>query len=149
MGKYATHSFEVSRKILCILLTGVLMLQTGCQTTKVLMTLEDQDLQTKHETADQQPLRLKKEQLLRVTIIGLYKGLYKRSEPLVGRVKSVTLDAIVITDKDKDIRISFEHIKKIELMTVVEKKKYIVAAVVCAIPVLILLYFLANPIHLN
>ena len=53
-------------------------------------------------------------QLLRVTIIGLYKGLYKRSEPLVGRVKFVMLDAIVLTDKDEDIRISFEHIKKIE-----------------------------------
>ena len=198
MGNKVTHSFEVLHKILCILLTGVLLLQIGCTTTKVLQTVEPEKqktderkylalklgqviritykrsgksakrldvvvrvkyvtsdavvvdhqraefqvpfdiiekielvdeakILTPHElrTLEQDDLKAEKDkqvplksgQLIRVTIKGLYKGLYKRSKPLVAHVKSVTSDAIVVTNENKDTRIYFEHIKKIEVVT--------------------------------
>ena len=111
--KLVTNGFEVSRKILCLLLACTLLVQTGCQTTKVLKSIEQEELREEKY----KPLNLKVGQLIRITYLDSSSKKPKRQ---VGRVKSVTADAIVVTYnpgfKDKDISISFEHIKKIELI---------------------------------
>ncbi len=110
MGKYATHSFEISRKILCILLTCVLMLQIGCHSTRVLQSLEREDL----KTDEHKRLHLKLGQLVRITYL---KESATKTEQVIGRVKSLTSDTIVVIQEDKkEANISFDHIKKIELM---------------------------------
>lgn len=221
MCENVTHGFEVSRKILCILLTGVLLIQTGCTTTKVLHTVEPENqktderkglalkpghfiritykrsdksakrldvvarvkyvtsdaivvvhqraefqvpfdiiekievvdeakILTPHElrTLEQDNLRAEKDkqfplksgQLIRVTIKGLYKGLYKRPKPLVVHVKSVTSDAIVVTNENKETRIYFEHIKKIE---VVKKDLSTLKSFIFATGIKALVFFIA------
>ena len=111
--KVLTNGFEVSRKVLCLLLACLLLIQTGCQTTKVLKSIEQEDLKTEKHKA----LNLKAGQLIRITYLD---GSSTKPKRQVGRVKSVTVDAIIITYnpgfKDKEVRISFEHIKKIELI---------------------------------
>ena len=111
MRNKVTHSFEVSRKILCILLTGVLLLQTGCTTTHVLQTVEREE----QKTDEHKHLDLKPGQLVRLTY---QKG--ASTKTLIGRIKSATSDAIVVTYnpgfRDKEVSVSFEHIKKIELI---------------------------------
>ena len=111
--KLVTNGFEVSRKILCLLLACTLLIQTGCQTTKVLKSIEQEELkEEKHK-----PLNLKVGQLIRITYLD---GSSTKPKRQIGRVKSVTIDAIVVTYnpgfKDKDISISFEHIEKVELI---------------------------------
>ena len=111
--KVAANGFEVSRKILCLLLACILLIQTGCQTTKVLKSIEQEELkEEKHK-----PLNLKVGQLIRITYLD---GSSTKPKRQIGRVKSVTIDAIVVTYnpgfKDKDISISFEHIEKVELI---------------------------------
>ena len=107
------NGFEISRKILCLLLACVLLIQTGCQTTKVLKSIEQEDLNTEQH----KPLNLKVGQLIRITYLD---GSSTKPKRQVGRVKSVTADAIIITYnpgfRDKEVSISFEHIKKIELI---------------------------------
>ena len=111
--KLVTNGFEVSRKILCLLLAGTLLIQTGCQTTKVLKSIELEEL----EEEKHKPLNLKVGQVVRITYSQDSSTKPKR---LTGRVESVSSDAIVVTYnpgfKDKDVSISFEHIKKIELI---------------------------------
>ena len=111
--KVAANGFEVSRKILCLLLACILLIQTGCQTTKVLKSIEQEELKTEQH----KPLNLKVGQLIRIIYLD---GSATKPKRQIGRVKSVTADAIVVTYnpgfKDKDVRISFEHIKKIELI---------------------------------
>ena len=111
--KLVTNGFEVSRKILCLLLACLLLIQTGCQTIKVLKSIEQEELMEEKYKA----LNLKVGQAVRITYLDSSS---KKPKRLTGRVKSVTTDAIVITYnpgfKDKDVSISFEHIKKIELI---------------------------------
>ena len=127
MRKNVTHSFEVSRKILCILLTGVLLLQTGCTTTKVLQTVEPE----KQKTGEHKHLDLKPGQLVRLTYMD---GSSKKTKRLAGKIKSVTSDAIVVTYnpgfRDKEVSISFKHIKKIQLIkTRVSIGEYVAATI--------------------
>ena len=133
--KVVTNGFEVSRKILCLLLTGVLLLQTGCQTTKVLKSIEQEELKEENY----KPLNLKVEQLIRITYLD---GSSTKPKRQVGRVKSVTADAIIITYnpgfKDKDVSIPFEHIKKIELI----KKKISIGEYVAGTIFVLALYVL-------
>lgn len=49
MRQFATYSFEISRKILCLLLARTLLIQTGCQTMKVLQSLGQEDLKAKNQ----------------------------------------------------------------------------------------------------
>ncbi len=119
MQNYTTHGFAISRKILCLLLACILIIQTGCQTTKVLQSLKQEDLKAK----DQHPLNLQKGQLVRITYMD---SLNQKTKRLIGQVQSLTSDAIVVAphipgfrDMDKDVSISFKYIKKIEL---IEKK---------------------------
>ena len=111
--KLVTNGFEVSRKILCLLLAGTLLIQTGCQTTKVLKSIELEEL----EEEKHKPLNLKVGQAVRITYS---QDAFTKPKRLTGRVNSVSSDAIVVTYnpgfKDKDVSISFEHIKKIELI---------------------------------
>lgn len=115
ISKVATNNFVVSRKILCLLLAGTLLIQTGCQTTKVLKSIEQEEL----EEEIHKPLTLQVGQVVRITYSQDSSTKPKR---LTGRVRSVTADAIVVTYnpgfKDKDVSISFEHIKKIELIKI-------------------------------
>ncbi len=121
--KSVTQRFEISRKILCVLLACTLMIQTGCITTHVLVTLEEKDIKdqtsnTENAMANQQPLNLKKGQLIRITYLEDLTQKIKRQE---GRVKSVTLDAIIILQyhtgyKNTEVRFSFQKVKKIELI---------------------------------
>ena len=111
--KFVTNRVEVSHKILCVLLACMLLIQTGCQTTRVLKSLEQEELKTeKHRSLD-----LKVGQLIRITYLDGSSTKLKRQ---IGQVKSVTSDAIVVTYnsvfRDKDVRISFKHIKKIEMI---------------------------------
>ena len=133
--KFLTNGFEVSRKVLCLLLTGVLLIQTGCQTTKVLRSIEQEDLKTEQH----KPLNLKVGQLIRITYLD---GSSTKPKRQVGRVKSVTADAIIITYnpgfKDKDVSIPFEHIKKIELI----KKKISIVEYVAGTIFVLALYVL-------
>ena len=107
------NGFLVSNRILCLLLAGTLLIQTGCQTTKVLKSIEQEEL----EEEKHKPLNLKVGQVVRITYSQDSSTKPKR---LTGRVESVSSDAIVVTYnpgfKDKDVSISFEHIKKIELI---------------------------------
>ncbi len=111
--KVVTNGFEISRKILCLLLACVLLIQTGCQTTKVLKSIEQEELKEENY----KPLNLKVEQLIRITYLD---GSSTKPKRQIGRVKSVTADAIIITYnpgfRDKEVSIFFEHIKKIELI---------------------------------
>lgn len=111
--KFLTNGFEISRKILCLLLACVLLIQTGCQTTKVLKSIEQEELKAEQH----KPLNLKVEQLIRITYLDSSSTKPKRQ---VGRVKSVTAKTIVVTYnpgfRDKEVSIPFEHIKKIELI---------------------------------
>ena len=111
--KVLTNGFEISRKVLCLLLACVLLIQTGCQTTKVLKSIEQEDLKTEQH----KPLNLKVGQLIRITYLD---GSSTKPKRQVGRVKSVTTKTIVLTYnpgfRDKDVSIPFEHIKKIELI---------------------------------
>ena len=111
--KVLTNGFEISRKVLCLLLACVLLIQTGCQTTKVLKSIEQEDLKTEQH----KPLNLKVGQLIRITYLD---GSSTKPKRQVGRVKSVTTKTIVVTYnpgfRDKDVSIPFEHIKKIELI---------------------------------
>lgn len=113
ISKVATNNFAVSRKILCLLLACTLLIQIGCQTTKVLKSIEQKDLKTEQH----KPLNLKVGQAVRITYLDDSSTKPKR---LTGQVRSVTADAIVVTYnpgfKDKNVSISFEHIKKIELI---------------------------------
>ena len=137
--KVAGKGLKVSRKILCILLTGVLLLQTGCTTTHVLQTVEREE----QKTDEHKHLDLKPGQLVRLTY---QKG--ASTKTLIGRIKSATSDVLVVLYEGRQIRISFDGIKKIEIVEeeTFDKKKYIVA-VVCAIPVFVLLYFLSYPLN--
>ena len=133
--KVVTNGFEVSRKILCLLLACTLLIQTGCQTTKVLKSIEQKELkEKKHE-----PLNLKVGQLIRITYLD---GSSKKPKRQVGRVKSVTAETIVVTYnpgfKDKDVSISFKHIKKIELI----KKKISIGEYVAGTIFVLGLFFL-------
>ena len=107
------NGFLVSNRILCLLLAGTLLIQTGCQTTKVLKSIELEEL----EEEKHKPLNLKVGQAVRITYS---QDAFTKPKRLTGRVKSVSSDAIVVTYnpgfKDKDVSISFEHIKKIELI---------------------------------
>ncbi len=111
--KVVINGFKVSRKILCLLLASTLLIQTGCQTTKVLKSIEQEELKEEQH----KPLNLKVGQVVRITYLDDSSTKPKR---LTGWVKSVTTDAIVVTYnpgfKDKEVRISFEHIKKMELI---------------------------------
>lgn len=136
MRKFVTLGFKVSRKILCLLLACTLLTQTGCQTTKVLKSLEQEELKTEGH----QPLSFKVGQLIRITYLDSSSTKTKRQ---IGRVKSVTSDAIIITYnpgfRDKEVQIAFQKVKKIEL---IEQKKstgeYVVATIfVLALYVLI------------
>ena len=42
--KIVTNGFLASNRILCLLLAGTLLIQTGCQTTKVLKSIEQEEL---------------------------------------------------------------------------------------------------------
>ena len=133
--KVAANGFEVARKILCLLLACTLLIQTGCQTTKVLKSIEQEELkEEKHE-----PLNLKVGQAVRITYLQASSTKPKR---LTGRVKSVTAEAVIIVTyipgfKDKEVRISFEHIKKIELIKEKRIFKYVIVPIfvisLCAI----------------
>jgi len=129
------NGFEVSRKILCLLLACVLLIQTGCQTTKVLKSIEQEDLKEENY----KPLNLKAEQLIRITYLD---GSSTKPKRQVGRVKSVTADAIIIAYnpgfKDKEVSIPFEHIKKIELI----KKKISIGEYVAGTIFVLGLFFL-------
>ena len=133
--KVAANGFEVSRKILCLLLACILLIQTGCQTTKVLKSIEQEELKTEQH----KPLNLKVGQLIRITYLEDSSTKPKRQ---IGRVKSVTADAIVVTYnpgfKDKDVSIPFEYIKKIELI----KKKISIGEYVAGIIFVLVLYVL-------
>ena len=135
MCKLVTNGFEISRKILCLLLACTLLIQTGCQTTKVLKSIEQEDLKTEKHKA----LNLKVGQLIRITYLDNSSTKPKRQ---IGRVKSVTADAIVVTYypgfKDKDVSIPFEYIKKIELI----KKKISIGEYVAGIIFVLVLYVL-------
>ena len=128
MGKYATHSFDISHKVLCLLLTGVLLIQTGCHSTRVLQSLEREDL----KTDEHKRLHLKLGQLVRITYL---KESATKTEQVIGRVKSLTSDTIVVIQEDKkEANISFDHIKKIELMeSGVSFKDFIVIATLIGI----------------
>ena len=133
--KLVTNGFEVARKILCLLLACLLLIQTGCQTIKVLKSIEQEELtEEKYK-----PQNLKVGQAVRITYLDDSSTKPKR---LTGRVKSVSSDAIVITYnpgfKDKDVRISFEYIKKIELI----KKKISIGEYVAGIIFVLALYVL-------
>ena len=137
MRKNVTHGFEVSRKILCILLTGLLLLQTGCTTTKVLQTVEREELQT----VEQKRLHMKLGQQVRITYL---KDGKKNTKCQEGWVKSVTSDAILVTCKPKtknegeeDISVSFDEIEKIEM---IERSVSIKDSVITAFILIIIIY---------
>lgn len=109
--KVAGKGLKVSHKILCLLLACTLLIQTGCQTTHVLQTVEREE----QKTDEHKHLDLKPGQLVRLTY---QKG--TSTKTLIGRIKSATSDAIVVTYnpgfRNKEVSVSFEHIKKIELI---------------------------------
>ena len=111
MRKYATHGFEVSRKVLCLLLTGMLLIQMGCTTTRVLKTVEQEEL----KTDGYKRLELQPGQKVRIT----YRSDSEDTELLDGWIKSITADAIIISNPfayPKANSISFERIQKIEVI---------------------------------
>ena len=133
--KLVTNGFEVSRKILCLILACTLLIQTGCQTTKVLKSIEQEELMEEKY----KPLNLKAGQAVRITYLDSSS---KKPKRLTGRVKSVTADAIVIVTyipgfKDKDVSISFEQIKSIELIKEKRIFEYVIVPIfiisLCAI----------------
>ena len=131
------NGFEVSRKILCLLLACVLLIQTGCQTTKVLKSIEQEELKAEQH----KPLNLKVEQLIRITYLD---GSSTKPKRQIGRVKSVTTDAIVIITsthgfKDKEVSISFKHINKIELLTKKKSSREQAIAIIVFFPVILFL----------
>ena len=135
------YGFAISRKVLCLLLTCVLLMQSGCYTTQVMQSLAREELKTdKHK-----PLILKKGQLIRITYMD---GSNKKTKRLIGRVQSITPDALIVTYnpgfRDKENSISFQYIQKIEL---IEKKMSNAGFVVTPIVVLStlgsVLYFIA------
>ena len=136
--KVVTNGFEVSRKILCLLLACTLLTQTGCQTTKVLKSIEQEGLKAeKHK-----PLNLKVGQAVRITYLPDASTKPKR---LTGRVQSVTAKTVIIVTyipgfKDKDVSISFEHIKSIELIKEKRIFKYVIVPIfvisLCAIVII-------------
>ncbi len=135
--KVLTNGFEISRKVLCLLLACVLLIQTGCQTTKVLKSIEQEDLKAEQH----KPLNLKVEQLIRITYLD---GSSTKPKRQIGRVKSVTADAIVIVTsthgfKDKEAHISFKHIKKIELLTKKKASREQAIAIIVFFPVILFL----------
>ena len=135
--KLVTKGFEISRKVLCLLLACTLLIQTGCQTTKVLKSIEQEELKAEQH----KPLNLKVEQLIRITYLD---GSATKSKRQIGRVESVTADAIVIVTsthgfKDKEVRISFKHINKIELLTKKKASGEQAIAIIVFFPVILFL----------
>ena len=135
--KVLTNGFEISRKVLCLLLACLLLIQTGCQTTKVLKSIEQEDLKTEQH----KPLNLKVGQLIRITYLD---GSSTKPKRQVGRVKSVTADAIVIVTsthgfKDKEVHISFKHINRIELLTKKKSSREQAIAIIVFFPVILFL----------
>ena len=133
--KVVTNGFMVSRRILCLLLACTLLIQTGCQTTKVLKSLEQEDLKAEQH----KPLNLKVGQAVRITYL---QDAFTKPKRLTGRVKSVTAEAVIIVTyipgfKDKDVSISFEQIKQIELIKEKRIFKYVIVPIfvisLCAI----------------
>ncbi len=136
--KVVTNGFMVSRRILCLLLACTLLIQTGCQTTKVLKSLEQEDLKAEQH----KPLNLKVGQAVRITYL---QDAFTKPKRLTGRVKSVTAEAVIIVTyipgfKDKDVSISFEQIKQIELIKEKRIFKYVIVPIfvisLCAIVII-------------
>ena len=132
--KVAANGFEVSHKVLCLLLACTLLIQTGCQTTKVLKSIEQEDLKEEQH----KPLNLQVGQAVRITYL---QDTSTKPKRLTGRVKSVTAEAVIIVIyipgfKDKDISISFEHIKKIELIKEKRIFKYVI------VPILVISFYI-------
>lgn len=115
------HSgFEISRKLLCIVLSVALLVQSGCYTAKVARSLNDEDLRT----APQNQFVVESGQLVRIT--------YTNGKRWEGKLKSVTQDGIVILKREpgkytaKDFAIPFVRIKRIDVL---DRKLDIVASI--------------------
>ena len=139
---WMSHGVEISRKVFCLLLVCVLLIQTGCQTTRVLLSLEQEDLKAE----EPKRLHLKLGQLIRITYSK--DAATKRQ---VGRVKSVTSEAMVVVTHSprygyQDIRISFEHINQIELLEKKQSEGDALIAMIVVLPILFLILW-ANSIH--
>lgn len=144
--KYATQGIALSRKILCLLLACTLLIQTGCTTTKVLMALDEKELKTETKTDNQQPLNLKLGHPIRITYMD---SLNEKTERQVGRLQSVSSDAIVIVIyhtgyRDKEISIFLKKIKKIEFIEEkMTKTGYVITTVLVLPPLAFIIWVIA------
>ena len=129
---------EISRKVICSVLIGLLVVQSGCYTTRATQFLEQKDI----KIGNPRLVNLRVGQLIRITYVE--NSSTKRQR---GIVKHLSRSNIIISTKTKqnaqpkDIEFSFDKIKKIEVFN---EKFDLAASILVGSFVVLVLAFISN-----